>query len=162
MVSDSTLILVHQEFVQAALRMPDYLPFLEIFLAMLGLGLTIVFCTTFCKMCSRFREEQREVTMRRNSDLEDRPPPIYIIPFPGMSQHDSEDHLRVPRHSQELHSPPPRYSTTVYSEAPPSYNELGFKPDELPPAYTEYDTPVYPMTPPPHTDMVQPQTQSQQ
>ncbi|TMS03123.1 hypothetical protein E3U43_000012 [Larimichthys crocea] len=69
--------------------------------------------------------------------------------------------FRAPRYSQELQSPP-RYSMAGYCGPPPSYNELGLKPDDLPPSYTEYNTPVCPITPPPHTDMVQPQAQSQQ
>lgn len=39
--------------------------------------------------------------------------------------------------------------------------QLGCKPDDLPPAYTEHNVPVYPITPPPHTDTTQSQTWSQ-
>ncbi|XP_042344889.1 extensin [Plectropomus leopardus] len=140
------------------------IPILEIFLGILGFGLSIMFCTTLCRVCSRYREEQIEREVLRRSEQEGRPPPIYFIPFHGSLSQDGEDHPRVPRYSQEIHAPP-RYSNAVYCGPPPSYNELGFKPEDLPPDYTEYSvpvTPVYPITPPPHTDMVQPQTQSQQ
>ncbi|XP_068577191.1 uncharacterized protein si:dkey-283b1.6 [Cebidichthys violaceus] len=141
----------------------DSIPILEIFLGILGFGLSIMFCTTFCRACSRLREEQIDREAWRRSEQEARPPPIYFIPFHGsMSQQDSEDHPRVPRYSQELHAPP-RYSNAAVCGPPPSYNEVGLKPDDPPPpAYTEYNVPVYPITPPPHTDMGQPQTQSQQ
>ncbi|XP_044051315.1 uncharacterized protein si:dkey-283b1.6 [Siniperca chuatsi] len=138
-----------------------YIPILEIFLGILGFGLSIMFCTTFCRACSRLREEHIEREAWRRSEQDGCPRSIYFIPYPRrMSQQDSEDHHRVSQHSQELHTPP-QYSTAVYCGPPPSYNELGFKPEDLPPAYTEYNTPVYPITPPPLTDMVQPQTQSQ-
>ncbi|XP_068167577.1 uncharacterized protein si:dkey-283b1.6 isoform X2 [Antennarius striatus] len=115
----------------------------------------------FLQACSRYREEQIEREAWRRSEQEGRPPPIYFIPFPGsISQQDGEDHVRVPRYSQEFQSPP-QYNTAAYCGPPPSYNELGIKPEDLPPAYTEYSAPVYPITPPPHTDMVQPQTQTQ-
>ncbi|XP_040011857.1 uncharacterized protein si:dkey-283b1.6 [Xiphias gladius] len=137
-----------------------YIPILEIFLGILGFGLSIMFCTTFCRACSRMREEQIEREAWRRSEQDGRPPSIYFIPFHGSrSQQDSED-ARVPPHSQELHTPP-RYSTAVYCGPPPSYNELGIKPDDLPPAYTEHTVPVCPVTPQPHTDMVQSQTQPQ-
>ncbi|XP_051279368.1 uncharacterized protein si:dkey-283b1.6 isoform X1 [Dicentrarchus labrax] len=140
----------------------SYLPILEIFLGILGFGLSIMFCTTFCRACSRIREEQIEREVWRRSEQDGRPPSIYFIPFPrNISQQDVEEHLRVPRYSQELQSPP-RYSTDAYCGPPPSYNELGIKPEDLPPAYTEYNAPACPITPPPHIDMVQPQTQSQQ
>ncbi|GLD74776.1 uncharacterized protein AKAME5_002610800 [Lates japonicus] len=131
-VSNSTSILVHW-FIHTEAMMA--LHYIEIFLGILGFGLSIMFCTTFCRACSRFREEQIE----READGED---------------------FRVPRHSQELHAPP-RYSTTAYSGPPPPYNELGCKPDDLPPAYTECNVPVYPITPQRHTDMVQSETVSQ-
>ncbi|XP_037632590.1 uncharacterized protein si:dkey-283b1.6 isoform X1 [Sebastes umbrosus] len=138
----------------------DYIPILEIFLGILGFGLSIMFCTTFCRACSRLREEQIEREALRRSEQNGRPPPIYFIPFHGSLQ-DGEDHPRVPRYSQEILTPPV-YSNAAYCGPPPSYNELGLKPEDHPPAYTEYTVPVYPITPPPHTDMVQPQTQSQQ
>ncbi|XP_071339524.1 uncharacterized protein [Trachinotus anak] len=138
----------------------QYIPILEIFLGILGFGLSIMFCTTFCRACSRLREEELEREAWRRSEQDGRPPPIYFIPFPrSMSQQDSED-TRAVRHSQEVHSPP-RYSTAAYCGPPPSYDELGCKPDDLPPAYTEHNVPVYPITPQPHTDMVQSQTWSQ-
>ncbi|XP_070689990.1 uncharacterized protein [Pempheris klunzingeri] len=134
---------------------------LEIFLGILGFGISILFCVTFCRTCSRIREHQIEREAWRRTEQDGHPRSIYFIPFPrNLSQQDSEDHFRVPRYSQEL-QPPPQYSTAAYCGPPPSYNELGFKPDDLPPDYTEYNTPVYPITPPPHTDVVQPQTQSQ-
>lgn len=139
----------------------DSIPILEIFLAILGFGLCIMFCTTFCRACSRLREEQIDREGLRRGEQDARHPPIYFIPFHGsMSQQDSEDHHRVPRYSQELHTPP-RYSNAVFCGPPPSYNELELKPDELPPAYTD-NVPVYPITGGAHTDVVQPQTQSQQ
>lgn len=133
----------------------------RIFLGMLGFGLSIMFCTTFCRACSRYREEQIEREVWRRTEQDGRPPPIYFIPFHGsMSHQDGDDHPRAPRYSQENHTPP-QYSNAAYSGPPPSYNELGLKPEDLPPAYTEYSVPVYPITPPPPSDMVQPQTQSQ-
>ncbi|XP_060894472.1 uncharacterized protein si:dkey-283b1.6 [Labrus mixtus] len=140
------------------------LPFLEIFLGFLGFGLTILFCTTFCRACSRIREEQIEAEALRRSEQEGRPHSIYFIPFPrNISQQDIEDHFRVPRYSQEVQTPP-RYSTAANSGPPPSYNELAFKPEDLPPAYTEYSAPVYPISPPPppHVELAQLQTQTQQ
>ncbi|KAK9522277.1 hypothetical protein VZT92_018752 [Zoarces viviparus] len=133
------------------------IPILEIFLGILGFGLCIMFCTSFCRACSRLREVQIDREAWRRSEQETRPPPIYFIPFHGsMSQQDSEDPW-VPRYSQELHTPP-RYSNVAFCGPPPSYNEVGLKPDDLPPAYTEDNVPVYPITPPPHTDMVQTQS----
>ncbi|XP_073322758.1 uncharacterized protein [Pagrus major] len=144
---------------------------LEIFLGILGFGLSILFCTTFCRACSRFREEQIERELWRRNEQEVRHNPIFFIPFPR-NVSEGENHLRLPRYSEEVQSPP-RYSTAAYCAPPPAYNELGFKPDDLPPAYTESNAPGYPSTPPPpppppsppplpHTDMVQPQTRSQQ
>lgn len=96
----------------------------RIFLGFLGFGLSILFCTTFCRACSRFREEQIEREAWRRSEQDGRPPSIYFIPFPGnMSQQDSEDHIRVPRYSQELQTPP-QYGPIAYSGPPPSYNEV--------------------------------------
>ncbi|XP_051806990.1 uncharacterized protein si:dkey-283b1.6 [Acanthochromis polyacanthus] len=108
----------------------DSLPFLEIFLGFIGFGLSIIFCTTFCRACSRYREQQIEEEALRHSESEAHQRSIYFIPFraEGMSHSDSED----------SHAPP-RYSTDVYNGPPPSYNELDFKPDDLPPAYTEQD-----------------------
>ncbi|XP_036955411.1 extensin [Acanthopagrus latus] len=148
--------------------------FLEIFLGILGFGLSILFCTTFCRACSRFREEQIERELWRRNEQEAHRNPIFFIPFPRNGS-ESESQYRVPRYSEEVQSPP-RYSTAAYCGPPPSYNELGIKPEDLPPAYTEFSAPGYPSTPPPppppppppsppplpHTDMVQPQTRSQQ
>lgn len=95
----------------------------SIFLGVLGFGLSIMFCTTFCRVCHHFREEQIEREAWQRSEQNGHSPSIYFIPFPGrMSQQDSEDQLREPRHSQELQSPP-QYST-VYFGPPPSYNEV--------------------------------------
>ncbi|XP_041644077.1 uncharacterized protein si:dkey-283b1.6 [Cheilinus undulatus] len=140
-----------------------YIPILEIFLGFLGFGLSIIFCTAFCRACSRIREEQIEMELQRRSERDGHPHSIYFIPFPrSVSQQDGEDSLRAPRYSQAVQSPP-LYNTSAYNGPPPSYSELGIKPEDLPPAYTEYSsTPVYPNTPPPHTDTAQPQTQSQQ
>ncbi|XP_045891640.1 uncharacterized protein si:dkey-283b1.6 [Micropterus dolomieu] len=113
-----------------------------------------MFCATFCRACNRLREQEIEREAWRRSEQDGHPRSIYFIPFPrSMSQQDSEDNHRVPQHSQDLHTPP-RYSTSVYCGPPPSYNELGFKTDDLPPAYAEYNTPVCPITPSPHIDMV--------
>ncbi|KAK5870872.1 hypothetical protein PBY51_003782 [Eleginops maclovinus] len=127
------------------------IPILEIFLGILGFGLSIMFCTTFCRVCSRFREAQMEREAWRRSE-QDMRPPIYFIPFHSQ---DSEDLSRVPRYSQELHLPP-QYNNAAFCGPPPSYNELELKPDDLPPAYTDYSVPVYPLPPPHH--IVQPQT----
>ncbi|XP_072289986.1 uncharacterized protein [Eucyclogobius newberryi] len=115
------------------------LPVLEIFMAVLGFGLTIMFCTTFCRACHRLRDEQIERETWRRSEQDGRPPSIYVIPFPRNLSQDSED--IVPRHSQDI---PIHYTNGAFSEPPPAYNELGFKPDDLPPAYTEYSVPMYP------------------
>ncbi|KAA8592608.1 hypothetical protein FQN60_018063 [Etheostoma spectabile] len=123
----------------------DYIPILEIFLGIMGFGLSIMFCTTFCRACFRFREDQIEREVWRRTDQEARPPPIFFIPFHGsLSRQDSEDHPRVPRYSQEL-TTLPQYSNT-----------LELKPEDLPPAYTEFNVPVYPQ---PHTDTVHPHMQ---
>ncbi|KAM7391260.1 hypothetical protein PAMP_021960 [Pampus punctatissimus] len=120
-----------------------------------------MFCTTFCRVCGRLRNEQIEQEAWRRNEQDGRPPSIYFIPYTGRrSQQDSEDHFRVPRYSQEHHAPP-RYSTDVFSGPPPPYNELGFKPEDHPPPYTEYNIPMSPIIPPSQTDMVQSQTHSQ-
>ncbi|XP_055017297.1 uncharacterized protein si:dkey-283b1.6 [Boleophthalmus pectinirostris] len=122
------------------------LPALEIFMAVLGFGLTIMFCTTFCRACSRLREEQIEREAWRRTEHDGRPPSIFVIPFPRSLSQESED--MVHRHSQDF---PPQYTNGAFCEPPPAYNELGFKPDDLPPAYTEYSVPMYPMPPAPAT-----------
>lgn len=100
----------------------------RIFLGILGFGLSILFCTTFCRACSRIREQQLERDTWRRNERDGRPPPIYFIPFPrGMSQEDGEDHRRASQCSQELQAPP-RYSTTAYSGIPPSYNDVSLHP----------------------------------
>lgn len=115
----------------------EYLPVLEIFMAVLGFGLTIMFCTTFCRACSRLREEQIEREAWRRTEHDGRPPSIYVIPFPRSLSQDSDDMLH--RHSPEL---APQYNG-AFCEPPPAYSELGIKPDDLPPAYTEYSVPMY-------------------
>ncbi|XP_026177965.1 uncharacterized protein LOC113139162 [Mastacembelus armatus] len=156
-ISDSTSIFIHQTFIHTALRMS--LPILEIILGTLGFGVSIMFCLTFCRGCNSLREEQieREVTRRTEQNGRARHS-IYFIPFTGgLSQPDTDDHHRVPQQIQEHHSPP-QYNTADYCEPPPSYNELVLKSEDLPPAYTEHHTPVYPITPPPHTDTSQTQS----
>lgn len=133
----------------------DALPVLEIFMAVLGFGLTIMFCTTFCRACSRLREEQIEREAWRRTEHDGRPPPIYVIPFPRNLSQDSDDML--PRHSLENL---PQYSNGAFSESPPAYSELDIKPDDLPPAYTEYSGPMYPVHPVPAA-VVQPHHPSQ-
>ncbi|KAM6931023.1 uncharacterized protein FYW49_002943 [Xenentodon cancila] len=123
-------------------------PFLEVFLGLLGFGLGIMFCTTFCKSCARFREEQIDREAQRRSEQDSRMRSIYFIPFPrSMSHQESEDQCGS-EISNDVYAPP-RYSNTFNYGPPPSYNELGIKPDDLPPAYTEYNLPAFPMTPPP-------------
>lgn len=158
----------------------------SIFLGILGVGLSILFCTSFCRACQRYREAQIEREAWRRS-VQDGQPPIYFIPFPGNRSHpDTEDPSREPRNSQDYQ--PPQYSAVSYGP-PPAYNDvsentqvpqksthflefhssicvvssqLGFKPDDLPPAYTEDNPAVLPITPPPQTDLAHPQTQLQQ
>ncbi|XP_035999929.1 uncharacterized protein si:dkey-283b1.6 [Fundulus heteroclitus] len=122
----------------------DSFPYLEVFLGFLGFGLGILFCTSFCRSCARLREEQieREAQHRREQDSQLRS--IYFIPFPrSISRQDSED-----LHGSD-HLNPPRYSTAARYEPPPSYNELGIKPDDLPPPYTEHHIPDFLSTQPP-------------
>lgn len=96
----------------------------RIFLGVLGISLSIMFCATFCRACNRLREQEIEREAWRRSEQDGHPRSIYFIPFPrSMSQQDSEDNHRVPQHSQDLHTPP-RYSTSVYCGPPPSYNEV--------------------------------------
>lgn len=96
----------------------------RIFLGILGCGLSILFCTTFCKVCSRLRVQHLERETWRRSEQDGQPPSIYFIPIAGsVSQQDDDSHLGVPRYSQEFHTPP-QYSTTAYCGPPPSYNEV--------------------------------------
>lgn len=132
------------------------LPVLEIFMAVLGFGITIMFCTTFCRACNRLREEQIEREAWRRSEQEGRPPSIYVIPFPRTLSQDGEDNATVPRYSQEILMPP-QYNNTAFCEPPPAYNELGIKPEDLPPTYAEYSVPVYPLHPAPPAAVVQSQ-----
>ncbi|XP_016529701.1 formin-like protein 2 [Poecilia formosa] len=121
-------------------------PYLEFFLGFLGFGLSILFCTSFCRSCARLREEQLEREAQLDREQRSQMRSIYFIPFPqSNSRRDSDE-------SNEL--TPPRYSTTIRHEPPPSYNELGFKPDDLPPPYTELHIPDFLITQPPtHTTM---------
>ncbi|XP_038161759.1 uncharacterized protein si:dkey-283b1.6 isoform X2 [Cyprinodon tularosa] len=116
-----------------------------------------MFCTSFCRTCSRLREEQieREAQLRREQENQLRS--IYFIPFPqSISRQDSED-----LHGSE-HLSPPRYSTTVRYEPPPSYHELGIKPDDIPPPYTEHNIPDFSSTlPPTQTNLELSQVQTQ-
>nr|XP_046242343.1 developmental and secondary metabolism regulator veA-like [Scatophagus argus] len=138
----------------------DVILTLEIMLCALGFGLCIILCKAVCKACCLSREEQIEREAQRRNEQDGHPHSIYFIPFPGnISRQNSEDHLSVPRYSQEVHSPP-QYNTAACCGPPPSYDELGFKPEDLPPTYSEYNVPVYPITPPPYSDMGQPQPQS--
>lgn len=134
--------------------------YIEIFLGILGLGLTIIFCTACCRACIRIRDHQIDMEVRRRNELDGTPRPIYFIPFPR-NQQDSDDQMRAPRYSQEVHTPPP-FSTPGFNIPPPAYNELEFKPDDPPPAYNEYSSPVYPIAPPPEINTNQPQTLPQQ
>lgn len=94
----------------------------RIFLGILGFGLSILFCTTFCRACSPFREEQIEREVWRRNEQEARRNPIFFIPFPRNGS-ESENQFRVPRYSEEVQAPP-RYSTAAYCGPPPSYNEV--------------------------------------
>ncbi|XP_057688871.1 uncharacterized protein si:dkey-283b1.6 [Corythoichthys intestinalis] len=137
------------------------IPALEIFLAILGIGLLIMFCTTFFRACSRLREEQIEREAWRRTEHDGRPPPIFFIPFHGrlsqQQQQGEEDQQAVPQYNQESFTPPLYNDAGGYCGPPPSYNEVGFKPDELPPAYTEYN--MNPPLAPAHTAAVQSPTQ---
>lgn len=93
----------------------------SIFLGIMGVGLSILFCTSCCRACYRYREAQIEREAWRRS-VQDGQPPIYFIPFPGnRSQLDVEDPSREPRYSQD--NQPPQYSTISYGP-PPSYNDV--------------------------------------
>ncbi|KAF7200729.1 uncharacterized protein [Nothobranchius furzeri] len=104
----------------------------------------------FCRSCSRIREVQieRQAHLRREQGSQLRS--IYFIPFPrSVSRQDSED-----LHGVEFPTPP-QYGTNAYFDAPPSYNELGVKPDDLPPLYTESNFSEFSTTlPPTHTSTV--------
>ncbi|XP_056149105.1 uncharacterized protein si:dkey-283b1.6 [Lampris incognitus] len=136
----------------------DVIPAVEIFLSILGFGFSILLCTVFCRLCQRIREEREELSRSEEGQIS----PIFFIPYPGSrSMQQGEEHGRLPRLSQEAYRPP-RYSTAVYCGAPPSYNELDFKQEDLPPAYSEHaSVPIHPIMPPAHTDLVQPQPCSQ-
>lgn len=91
----------------------------RVFLGILGFGLAIMFCTTFCRACGRLREEQITREAIRRTEQDGRLQSIYFIPFPrSISPQDSEDQ----HDGDDLR--PPRYSTTVYTGPPPSYNEV--------------------------------------
>ncbi|XP_061586080.1 WASH complex subunit homolog 1 [Cololabis saira] len=135
-------------------------PFLEVFLGLLGFGLSILFCTTFCKSCSRFREEQLEREAQRRSELDSRMRSIYFIPFPRSMSHRESDDQCGSEINNEFYAPP-TYSNVYHYGPPPSYTELGIKPDDLPPAYTEQNLPASPMPPPPPPPPLPPMTHSQ-
>ncbi|KAM9821764.1 uncharacterized protein ACBT44_007228 [Syngnathus typhle] len=121
------------------------IPVLEIFLAVLGFGLLIMFCATFCRACSRLREEEIEREAWRRTEHDGRPPSIYFIPFHGrlaqqeQQLQEQDEHHGVPPYSQEAFTLPQYNTAGGHSGPPPSYTELDFKPDDLPPAYTEYN-----------------------
>ncbi|XP_054895513.1 uncharacterized protein si:dkey-283b1.6 [Poeciliopsis prolifica] len=124
--------------------MTDSFPYLDVFLGFLGFGLSILFCTSFCRSCARMREEQIEREAQLRSEQRSQMRSIYFIPFPrNNSRRDSDESDEVT---------PPRYSTTIRYEPPPSYNELEIKPDDLPPPYTEQNISDFLITQPPtHT-----------
>lgn len=100
----------------------------SIFLGILGVGLSILFCTSFCRACQRYREAQIEREAWRRTGHDGQPPSIYFIPFPGnISHRDAEDPSREPRSSQDHQ--PPQYSA-VTCGPPPSYNEVGRVPQK--------------------------------
>uniref|UniRef100_A0AAV2MMV1 Uncharacterized protein n=1 Tax=Knipowitschia caucasica TaxID=637954 RepID=A0AAV2MMV1_KNICA len=109
-------------------------------MAIVGFGFTIIFCTTFCRACNRMREEQVEREAWRRSERDGRPPPVFVIPFPRNASRDSDD--TGPRLGRESTL---QYTNPAFSEPPPAYSELGFKLEDLPPAYTQYSVPVYPI-----------------
>ncbi|KAK0147471.1 hypothetical protein N1851_013034 [Merluccius polli] len=126
------------------------IPALEIFLGVLGLGFSILFCTAFCRICHRFRDDQLEREEWLRAREADRPTSVFVIPVQGghsrLAEGEDFHSVMPPRYSQELHRPP-RYSVTIGSGPPPAYNELGFKPEDLPPVYTERTTvPSYPLS----------------
>ncbi|RVE67890.1 hypothetical protein OJAV_G00086330 [Oryzias javanicus] len=137
-------------------------PFLELFLGVFGFGLAIMFCTTFCRCCLRLREQQAQREQMR-SEQDSQPRSIYFIPFPRSLSHAASEEPQSAEVLDELHRPP-RYSTTVFYGLPPSYNELGLKPDDSPPPYTEQDFSRFPSPPPPPplppTDTPQPRIQA--
>lgn len=97
-------------------------PSTSIFLGILGVGLSILFCTTFCRACHRYREEEIERRTRQRSEQDGHVPSIYFIPFSGNLNLESDDHPREPRDSVDIYLPP-RYSTMSYGP-PPSYSEV--------------------------------------
>ncbi|CAL8252735.1 unnamed protein product [Boreogadus saida] len=101
----------------------QYIPALEIFLGMLGFGFTILFCTAFCRVCQRFRDDQLEREEWLRNREADRPTSVFVIPVQGGHSALGREDYPVrgpPRYSQEVHRPP-RYSTTT--GPPPAYNE---------------------------------------
>ena len=96
----------------------------RIFLGMLGFGFTILFCTAFCRVCQRFRDDQLEREEWLRNREADRPTSVFVIPVQGGHSALGREDYPVrgpPRYSQEVHRPP-RYSTTT--GPPPAYNEV--------------------------------------
>ncbi|CAL8343549.1 unnamed protein product [Lota lota] len=125
----------------------------EIFLGIMGIGFSILFCTAFCRVCQRFRDDRLEREEWLRAREAGRPTSVFVIPVhgggPSRLERDDYPDRGPPRYSQEVLRPP-RYSVTVGSGPPPAYNELGFKPEDLVPGYTEHSlVPSYSMSPPP-------------
>lgn len=93
----------------------------SIFLGVLGVGLSILFCTSFCRACHRYRETQIEREAWRRTGHDGQPPSIYFIPFAGNISHLDAEDPRDPRYSQDHQ--PPQYSAVSYGP-PPAYNEV--------------------------------------
>ncbi|XP_049323819.1 uncharacterized protein si:dkey-283b1.6 [Astyanax mexicanus] len=104
----------------------DPFPIIQIFVPLVAFAIVIICCTSLCKTLQRARREVME-SQARTCTLETfERPSVYIIP------------TALP--DDELHGPP-RYSTVDHYSPPPSYDELGLKPDFIPhdppPAYSE-------------------------
>lgn len=113
-------------------------PSTSIFLGILGVGLSILFCTTFCRACHRYREEEIERRARQRSEQDGHAPSIYFIPFSGNLNLDSDDHPREQRDSVDIYLPP-RYSTMSYGP-PPSYSEVTNQNRSMTDAHSKYLT----------------------
>ncbi|XP_023814018.1 acrosin-like isoform X2 [Oryzias latipes] len=102
----------------------------------------------FLECCLRLREQQAQREAQMHIERDGHTRSIYFIPFPRRLSRPSSEDPQSPDLLDEVHRPP-RYSTTVFYELPPSYNELGLKPDDSPPPYTEHDFSTLPPPPPP-------------